>query len=427
MGRLFGTDGIRGVANVDLQADHRLRPRAGDGATAGRAGRRDRRGPGHAPLGRHVRGRDRRRRDEPGRRRPRRSASCPTPALAFLAGERRRSRPGSWSRPRTTRPTTTASRCSTRDGPQARRRDRGRARAADLARRRARRRRQRRRSAGSIDARGSLDALPRPPARRSRGRSTPAGCASCSTARTARAASVGPEILAATGATVEVIHAEPDGVNINVELRRDRARRRWPRGRRASAAPTSGSRSTATPTGCIAVDARRRASSTATRCSGILALDRLERGRAAGRRPRRVGAVERRARRRPSRRPAARSSGRRSATSTSSRGCRSSGAGLGGEKSGHVIVLEHTTSGDGIVTALEVLRVMTARGAALAELAARDPAAAAAAARRAAPVTRTSGRATRSCSAAIADADAPARRRAAGSSSGRPARSPRCG
>jgi phosphoglucosamine mutase len=34
-----------------------------------------------------------------------------------------------------------------------------------------------------------------------------------------------------------------------------------------------------------------------------------------------------------------------------------------------VIVLEHTTSGDGIVTALEVLRVMGHRGAGLAELA----------------------------------------------------------
>ncbi len=42
-------------------------------------------------------------------------------------------------------------------------------------------------------------------------------------------------------------------------------------------------------------------------------------------------------------------------------GMQVSGAGLGGEKSGHVIVLEHTTSGDGIVTALEVLRVMTRR------------------------------------------------------------------
>jgi phosphoglucosamine mutase len=44
---------------------------------------------------------------------------------------------------------------------------------------------------------------------------------------------------------------------------------------------------------------------------------------------------------------------------------------LGGEKSGHVIVREHTTSGDGIVTALEVLRVMTRSGDALAGLARR--------------------------------------------------------
>jgi phosphoglucosamine mutase len=50
-----------------------------------------------------------------------------------------------------------------------------------------------------------------------------------------------------------------------------------------------------------------------------------------------------------------------------------SGAGLGGEKSGHVIVLEHTTSGDGIVTALEVLRVMTRAGRPLADLASRIP------------------------------------------------------
>jgi phosphoglucosamine mutase len=50
-----------------------------------------------------------------------------------------------------------------------------------------------------------------------------------------------------------------------------------------------------------------------------------------------------------------------------------SGAGLGGEKSGHVIVLEHTTSGDGIVTALEVLRVMCRRSSGLAELASAIP------------------------------------------------------
>ena len=50
-------------------------------------------------------------------------------------------------------------------------------------------------------------------------------------------------------------------------------------------------------------------------------------------------------------------------------GMQVSGAGLGGEKSGHVIVREHTTSGDGLVTALEVLRVVTSGGRQLAELA----------------------------------------------------------
>src|SRR6185436_7532805 len=52
-------------------------------------------------------------------------------------------------------------------------------------------------------------------------------------------------------------------------------------------------------------------------------------------------------------------------------GMQVSRAGLGGEKSGHVIVLEHTTSGDGIVTALEVLRVMARARRPLAELAGR--------------------------------------------------------
>jgi phosphoglucosamine mutase len=50
-----------------------------------------------------------------------------------------------------------------------------------------------------------------------------------------------------------------------------------------------------------------------------------------------------------------------------------SGAGLGGEKSGHVIILEHTSSGDGIVTALEIMAVMTRAGRSLADLAAAVP------------------------------------------------------
>ena len=49
------------------------------------------------------------------------------------------------------------------------------------------------------------------------------------------------------------------------------------------------------------------------------------------------------------------------------------GAGLGGEKSGHVIVMEHSASGDGIVTALEILAVMTRTGRSLADLASQVP------------------------------------------------------
>ena len=49
------------------------------------------------------------------------------------------------------------------------------------------------------------------------------------------------------------------------------------------------------------------------------------------------------------------------------------GAVLGGEKSGHVIILEHTSSGDGIVTALEILGVMTRTGRSLADLATQVP------------------------------------------------------
>jgi phosphoglucosamine mutase len=54
-------------------------------------------------------------------------------------------------------------------------------------------------------------------------------------------------------------------------------------------------------------------------------------------------------------------------------GMQVNGAALGGEKSGHVIILEHTSSGDGVVTALEILAVMSRSGLSLAELAARVP------------------------------------------------------
>jgi phosphoglucosamine mutase len=48
---------------------------------------------------------------------------------------------------------------------------------------------------------------------------------------------------------------------------------------------------------------------------------------------------------------------------------RRSGASLGGEQSGHVILSEHVTTGDGIVTALALLDVMVRTGEPLSELA----------------------------------------------------------
>ena len=45
-------------------------------------------------------------------------------------------------------------------------------------------------------------------------------------------------------------------------------------------------------------------------------------------------------------------------------------ASLGGEPSGHIIFLDHNTTGDGLVSALQVLRIMIETGSKLSELAA---------------------------------------------------------
>jgi phosphoglucosamine mutase len=49
---------------------------------------------------------------------------------------------------------------------------------------------------------------------------------------------------------------------------------------------------------------------------------------------------------------------------------RATGGSLGGETSGHVICLDKTTTGDGLITALQVLAVMKKTGKPLSELAA---------------------------------------------------------
>ena len=180
---------------------------------------------------------------------------------------------------------------------------------------------------------------------------------------------VGPDILRATGATVEVIHNEPDGININVDS-----------GATAPASLAEAVRERGADVGfaldgdadrLIAVDAGGRIVD-GDQVLGILALDRLERDVL----PENALVVS-----------VLSNGGLQAAVEAAGgqvirtpvgdkyilEGMQVSGAGLGGEKSGHVIVLEHTTSGDGIVTALEVLRVMGRAGLPLADLAARIP------------------------------------------------------
>jgi phosphoglucosamine mutase len=180
---------------------------------------------------------------------------------------------------------------------------------------------------------------------------------------------IGPEILAATGAAVSVIHAEPDGININV-----RAGATSPASL-AEAVVTAGADVGFALDGdadrLIAVDAAGRVVD-GDQVLGILALDRLERGQLPG------GALVVSVLSNGGLQVAIEAAGGQVVRTPVGdkyilEGMQVSGAVLGGEKSGHVIVLEHTTSGDGIVTALEVLRVMCRRGASLAELAAAIP------------------------------------------------------
>jgi phosphoglucosamine mutase len=180
---------------------------------------------------------------------------------------------------------------------------------------------------------------------------------------------VGPDILRATGATVEVIHNEPDGININVES-----------GATAPASLAAAVRERGADVGfALDGDADRLIAADANgqivdgdQVLGILALDRLERGVLP------EGALVVSVLSNGGLQAAVESAGGQVIRTPVGdkyilEGMQVSQAGLGGEKSGHVIVLEHTTSGDGIVTALEVLRVMARAGRPLAELAGRIP------------------------------------------------------
>lgn len=179
--------------------------------------------------------------------------------------------------------------------------------------------------------------------------------------------SVGPELLAAAGASVETIFDAPDGVNINLGC-----------GATAPQALADRVRTSGADLGfaldgdadrCVAVDERGTVVD-GDQLIGILALDRLGRDALAARtvvvsvlsNGGLAAAVEA-------------AGGRVVRTPVGDKYISDamvvSGAGLGGEKSGHVIVAEHTTSGDGIVTALELLAILARRARPLSELAAQ--------------------------------------------------------
>ena len=178
-----------------------------------------------------------------------------------------------------------------------------------------------------------------------------------------------PQILAATGATVDVHFNQPDGTNINLDCGATAPEQAA--GIVARTGADVGFALDGDADRCVAIDERGQVVD-GDQLIGIIALDRLARGAL----PKGItvvsvlsnGGLE----------AAIRSAGGRLARTPVGdkyilEGMLVMNAGLGGEKSGHIIVREHTTSGDGIVTALEVLGIISRTGRPLSELAADIP------------------------------------------------------
>jgi phosphoglucosamine mutase len=188
------------------------------------------------------------------------------------------------------------------------------------------------------------------------------------------ASAVGPGILAATGAQVEVINDQPDGININLHCGATD-----PAGLAARVAESGADLGFALDGDAdrlVAVDGSGMVVD-GDRIIGVLALERLARDGAVAGDPMTGTVVVSVLSNGGLQQAIEEAGGTVVRTPVGDKyileGMQVSGAGLGGEKSGHVIVREHTTSGDGLVTALEVLRVVTRSGVSLADLAARIP------------------------------------------------------
>jgi phosphoglucosamine mutase len=174
------------------------------------------------------------------------------------------------------------------------------------------------------------------------------------------ACSVAARIIGATGARVEVINDQPDGLNINLRSGATDPAGLAARVREAGA--HLGFALDGDADRLVAVDGSG-AVVDGDQVLGVLALERLARPGADPADPR-IGTLVV---------SVLSNGGLPVGDKYILEGMQVSGAGLGGEKSGHVIVREHTTSGDGLVTALEVLRVTTASGSDLGTLAGQIP------------------------------------------------------
>ena len=186
------------------------------------------------------------------------------------------------------------------------------------------------------------------------------------------ACAVARRIIGATGATVEVIHDAPDGLNIN--LRSGATDPAALAERVVQVGADLGFALDGDADRLVAVDGSG-AVVDGDRVIGVLALERLSRPGADPSDPA-LGTLVVSVLSNGGLQQAVEDAGGTVVRTPVGdkyilEGMQVSGAGLGGEKSGHVIVREHTTSGDGLVTALEVLRVVTAGGTTLAALAER--------------------------------------------------------
>jgi len=180
---------------------------------------------------------------------------------------------------------------------------------------------------------------------------------------------VAPQILAATGATIDARFNQPDGININLDC-----------GATAPAAAAAIVTETGADIGfaldgdadrCVAIDEHGKVVD-GDQLIGIVALDRLARGTLGNGlivvSVLSNGGLEE---------AITRAGGRVARTPVGDKyildGMLVMDAVLGGEKSGHIIIREHANAGDGILTALEVLSILSSSGKPLSELAAQIP------------------------------------------------------